>query len=60
MITLENIARKMGCEDPFHPPRPEHDGWAIDDATPSPYSVLTQEERAFLIEKQTAINLLQR
>ncbi len=49
-ITLESIREKMGC-DPFDPPYPEYnDSGAIDDTTPSPYSVLSQEELEFLIE----------
>ena len=50
VITLESITEKMGC-DPFNPIRPVHeDPYYIDDATPSPYSILTDEELNFLIE----------
>ena len=50
-ITLESIREKMGC-DPFHPERPYHeDPFYIDDATPSPYSKLSDEELQFLIEQ---------
>ena len=51
-ITLESIAKKMGCEDPFHPPRSQiDDPFLIDDSIPSPYSVLSPEEHEFLFEE---------
>ena len=60
-VTLDSIKNKMGCDDPFNPPRNQHEEpLYIDEAKPSPYSVLTPEELAFLIEKETGINLLNR
>lgn len=48
MTTLEEIKQKLGF-DPLNPPKREiKDQWLIDDHTPSPYSVLSDEESHFL------------
>lgn len=52
-ITLEGIAQKLGF-DPMNPPKYEpKDPFLVDDATPSIWAPLNEEELAFLYEKKT-------
>ncbi len=50
-ITLESIKKKLGF-DPLNPPerKDDRDPFLIDDHTPSPYSVLTDEESHWLCD----------
>ena len=50
-ITLESIKEKLGF-DPLNPPRREIKPHEVDDKTPSMWSPLTQEEKAFLLKMQ--------
>lgn len=56
-ITLNSIQNKLGF-DPLNPPERKIDDWEIDDATPSIWSPLTEEEKLFLFEKMTGIRIV--
>ncbi len=50
MPDIKEIIEKLGF-DPLDPPKRKGDEnpWLIDDHTPSPYSVLSSEERKYLM-----------
>ena len=51
MITYESIKNKLGF-DPLNPPKRnvDEDPFLVDDHTPSPYSVLKDEESHWLVD----------
>ena len=55
-MSLKRIAEKLGF-DPLHPPKRDLDPFLIDDATPSIWAPLTEDELAYVHKKATGRDL---